>query len=254
MGGELKGIRGKVDRITANMMARCGDGTVWTIYENDDRSFWRQLRRELVKEGYRSSVLRRHKQLLTQYVEELRQRGILDQVNTEENEVLDEDSHDIMRSDEGDSDIVELEDLEIIEGLPSDSFVATRSRDQIDDDNSAKEVLLGPGHSGNSTAKLISFEEPATEFSSPGCGLRVKSVHLEEIVDEDFLPSTHPNCFTSNESIPVLQRGTSERVTVHSSSITQTTSPVTMNAVSKQPNQEREFPMRDFHSWLVRVE
>jgi hypothetical protein len=78
MGGELKGIRGKVDRIAANMIVRSGNGTVWTSYENDDRSFWRQLLRELIKEGYCSPLLRRHKRLLTEYVEELGQRGILD--------------------------------------------------------------------------------------------------------------------------------------------------------------------------------
>jgi len=33
--------------------------------------FWRQLRRELVREGYRSSVLHKHKGLLKDYVEEL---------------------------------------------------------------------------------------------------------------------------------------------------------------------------------------
>jgi hypothetical protein len=61
VGGHLVGIRGKVNWIAANMTARTGDGTVRTSYENNDRSFWRQLRRELVKEGYRSSVLRKHK-------------------------------------------------------------------------------------------------------------------------------------------------------------------------------------------------
>jgi hypothetical protein len=71
MGGDLHGIRGKVNWIAANMTARSGDGTVWTSYENDDKSFWRQLRRELVREGYRSSVLHKHKGLLKDYVEEL---------------------------------------------------------------------------------------------------------------------------------------------------------------------------------------
>jgi hypothetical protein len=86
LGGSLEGIRVKVDWIAANMTARSGNGTVWTSYENDDREFWRQLRRELVKEGYRSSVLHRHKGLLKSYVAELGQRGIFDQVDEEEDD------------------------------------------------------------------------------------------------------------------------------------------------------------------------
>jgi hypothetical protein len=91
VGGDLEGIRGKVDWIAANMTARTGDGTVWTSYENDDRSFWRQLRRELVKEGYHSSVLHKHKGLLKDYVEELGRRGVFDQIDSGEDEELEED-------------------------------------------------------------------------------------------------------------------------------------------------------------------
>jgi hypothetical protein len=90
MGGDLHGIRGKVNWIAANMTARSGDGTVWTSYENDDKSFWRQLRRELVREGYRSSVLHKHKGLLKDYVEELGRRGAFDQVDSEKSEDEDE--------------------------------------------------------------------------------------------------------------------------------------------------------------------
>jgi hypothetical protein len=91
IGGDLHGIRGKVNWIAANMTARSGDGTVWTSYENDDKSFWRQLRRELVKEGYRSSVLHKYKGLLKDYVEELGRRGAFDQVDSEKSEDEDED-------------------------------------------------------------------------------------------------------------------------------------------------------------------
>jgi len=79
VGGDLEGIRGKVDWIAANMTARTGDGTVWTSYEDDDRGFWRELRRGLVNEGYRSSILRKHKHLIKEYVKELGNRGVFDQ-------------------------------------------------------------------------------------------------------------------------------------------------------------------------------
>jgi hypothetical protein len=115
MGGDLQGIRGKVDRIAANMTARSGDGTVWTSYENDDKSFWRQLRRELVREGYRSSVLHKHKGLLKDYVEELGRRGVFNQVDSEdseENEEEDEDSPRDVESEENASDVTESEGSE----------------------------------------------------------------------------------------------------------------------------------------------
>jgi hypothetical protein len=135
VGGDLQGIRGKVDWIAANMTARTGDGTVWTSYENDDRSFWRQLRRELVKEGYHSSVLHKHKGLLKDYVEELGRRGVFDQISSEEDEepeeneeseeyeeseedeeqeaeVLQDDGQESIGSEEEEADIVELEGSE----------------------------------------------------------------------------------------------------------------------------------------------
>jgi hypothetical protein len=77
--GDLEGIREKVDWIAANITARSGDGTVWTSYEDDDRAFWRELRRGLVNEGYRSSIIHKHKHLITDYVEELGKRGVFDQ-------------------------------------------------------------------------------------------------------------------------------------------------------------------------------
>ena len=60
------------------MATKSGEGTVWTSYENDDKAFWRELRRGLVKEGYRSSVLHEHKHLIKKYVEELGGRGFFD--------------------------------------------------------------------------------------------------------------------------------------------------------------------------------
>ncbi|TVY58507.1 hypothetical protein LSUE1_G009277, partial [Lachnellula suecica] len=85
VGTDLDGIRGKVDWIAAQMAAKNGDGTVWTSYTNDDRSFWRELRRELVKEG-------NNKRLLKDYVEELGSRGVFDEAS--DDDVADEDDSD----------------------------------------------------------------------------------------------------------------------------------------------------------------
>jgi hypothetical protein len=78
VGGELEGLAGKVDLLVANIASKSSEGTVWTSYEGDDKAFWRELRRGLVKEGYRSSVLHKHKHLIKKYVEELGNRGVFD--------------------------------------------------------------------------------------------------------------------------------------------------------------------------------
>jgi hypothetical protein len=82
VGGELEGLAGKVDLLVANIASKSSEGTVWTSYEDDDKAFWRELRRGLVKEGYRSSVLHKHKHLIKKYVEELGNRGVFDVEDT----------------------------------------------------------------------------------------------------------------------------------------------------------------------------
>jgi hypothetical protein len=77
---QLPGIRESINWIAANMTAGNKDGTVWTTHAEDDKDFWRQLRRELVKEGFPSSSLHKHKRLIKAYVKELGNRGVLDQV------------------------------------------------------------------------------------------------------------------------------------------------------------------------------
>jgi len=93
VGGDLAGVRAKVNWIAANMTAKNGDESVWTSHTNDDKRFWRELRRELINEGYSSSVIHKHKHLLKSYVEELGQRGVFDHETDEEDaEYLNEDS------------------------------------------------------------------------------------------------------------------------------------------------------------------
>lgn len=51
-----------------------------TNYTDDDKNFWRVFRRELVKDVNPSRVIRAHKDLIQDYVRELRSRGILDEL------------------------------------------------------------------------------------------------------------------------------------------------------------------------------
>ncbi|PMD35162.1 hypothetical protein L207DRAFT_637551 [Hyaloscypha variabilis F] len=86
VGGDLAGVRAKVNWIAANMTAKSGDESVWTSHTNDDK-------RLVINEGYSSSVIHKHKHLLKSYVEELGQRGVFDHETDEEDaEDLNEDS------------------------------------------------------------------------------------------------------------------------------------------------------------------
>ncbi|KAH6681685.1 hypothetical protein B0J14DRAFT_468693, partial [Halenospora varia] len=71
---DLRGIGLKVEWATANLAAKASDGTVWTSYEDDDEKVWRSLRRSLIDDGYGSSVIQKHQQLIREYVAELGNR------------------------------------------------------------------------------------------------------------------------------------------------------------------------------------
>jgi hypothetical protein len=76
----LDGICEKVNLVLARLNTTHPDGTVMTNYTNDDMTFWRAFRRELVKEGYSSNVLRGRPEILIKaYVRELGERGVLDE-------------------------------------------------------------------------------------------------------------------------------------------------------------------------------
>ena len=77
--GDLKDIRRAVNGITAQFMSGASkEGSVLTDYAGDDKAVWREFRRELVKEGFSSDVIREHKDTIKAYVQELGSRGILD--------------------------------------------------------------------------------------------------------------------------------------------------------------------------------
>ncbi|KAF4629623.1 hypothetical protein G7Y89_g8521 [Cudoniella acicularis] len=76
---ELDGIRDTIGPIAAQIARQTHDESEWTSYKEDDSGFWRDLRRQLVKKGYGSYVLRKHEHLIKQYLVELGQEGALDQ-------------------------------------------------------------------------------------------------------------------------------------------------------------------------------
>lgn len=57
---QLDMILDKVDTIAARMSQKSG-GSVMSTYSDDDKEVWKDFRRELVAEGFSSSVLQKHK-------------------------------------------------------------------------------------------------------------------------------------------------------------------------------------------------
>jgi hypothetical protein len=77
-GRSLQGIKTSLHWVIANLSRELGEGSVRSSHSNDDKLFWRTLRKELVKEGYDNYTLQKHRRLIKSYVEELVNRGVLD--------------------------------------------------------------------------------------------------------------------------------------------------------------------------------
>ena len=78
-GGDLKETKQAVNGTIAHLIAKDrSEGSVLTAYPDDDKSIWRELRRELVKDGFSSSVIGKHKHLIKAYIGELGARELLD--------------------------------------------------------------------------------------------------------------------------------------------------------------------------------
>ena len=75
-GGDLKAIKIALNSITAQFNAS-RDGSVLTTYSDDDKAVWKEFRRELIYEGFGSSVIEKHKEIIKAYVRELEDRGLL---------------------------------------------------------------------------------------------------------------------------------------------------------------------------------
>jgi hypothetical protein len=126
--GELEGIR----ETAANMTARTGDGTVWTSYKDDDSAFWKKLRRELVKKGYRSSVLSKHERLIREYVEELGRQGVFDQ--------KDDAQADNVNMDDERMEDVKIENAKIEHAKVEGAEATAKEAENVEEDEDAEDL------------------------------------------------------------------------------------------------------------------
>jgi hypothetical protein len=76
-GSELRKMRQSLNWITATLSSR-SEGSVLSTRAGDDKAVWKELRRELDKEGYSSSIIMTHKSTIMDYIKELGDRGVLD--------------------------------------------------------------------------------------------------------------------------------------------------------------------------------
>lgn len=77
-GGQLQTLLKKVDGIAATMGQKAGSRM--TAYDDDDEEVWRQFRRELIREGFSSGELQKHKDVLRRHIKDMNQRGLLDEM------------------------------------------------------------------------------------------------------------------------------------------------------------------------------
>ena len=78
-GGDIKELRIAVNGITARLSSMSNrEGSILTIYEDDDKAVWKEFRKELYREGISSTVIGKHKRLIKAYIKELADRGVLD--------------------------------------------------------------------------------------------------------------------------------------------------------------------------------
>lgn len=72
-------IHGTAARLIANSN---GEGSVLTSYADDDKSVWEEFHKDLYRDGFSSSRLKRHRALIMAYVAELVERGLFDDVHS----------------------------------------------------------------------------------------------------------------------------------------------------------------------------
>jgi hypothetical protein len=76
--GELRGITQSVNMLVAQLNTNSREGSIWTKWSDDDLDFWREFRSRLVKEGYKSRVIKSHEFLIQAYIKELDAKGALE--------------------------------------------------------------------------------------------------------------------------------------------------------------------------------
>lgn len=78
-GSELRQMRESLNWIAVSLSSG-GEGSVLSTHAGDDKVVWKELRRELIEKGYSSSIITTHKSTIMDYIKELGDRGVLDEI------------------------------------------------------------------------------------------------------------------------------------------------------------------------------
>jgi hypothetical protein len=242
-GRSLRGIRKSLHWVIANMSADVGEGSVRSSYANDDKTFWRRLRKELVKEGYDNYTLQKHRRLIKAYVEELVNRGVLDDQGVDNAKYIhtprprlqrvrsnfylqspsriNSDSTSPPQSDQlprsfttnpSFSDDVEMTDV----ATNGDEVIVQTSHPSTFETPQAVEIQLEKSEDSDLSSSTTRIEEvdansdppPGKQHSRPKL---LFAVQIEEVIDEEFLRSRKdefdemPNVEISEPSMDVEQ-------------------------------------------------
>jgi hypothetical protein len=73
----LPEIRESLNWIAAKLSTG-NEGSILTSYDGDDKGVWKELRRELILEGFASPRIRQYKAMIMDYIKEVGERGLLD--------------------------------------------------------------------------------------------------------------------------------------------------------------------------------
>jgi len=224
-GRSLRGIRTSLHWVIANLSAEVGEGSVRSSYANDDKVFWRTLRKELVKEGYDNYELQKHRRLIKAYVEELVNRGVLDDQGTDSTRHIPRprlhkvrsnfylqgpsridtwsppppETHRLSPSPSmslnispsvSDADDVEMADVSTNEDDSDDMVLEDTPSPTFDTRQSPPPQVYNSEDSDLSSSTLIEEVDhhPDPTSSKQDASPKIFAVQIEEVIDEEFVP------------------------------------------------------------------
>ena len=86
-GGVLKAIKTAVEGITTHIVSKSTyEGSILTTYADDDKAVWREFRRKLIGGGFLSADVEKYMPKITAYVQDPRDRGLLNDEHVTESQ------------------------------------------------------------------------------------------------------------------------------------------------------------------------
>jgi hypothetical protein len=204
-GEELREIKHSLHWVTASMQANShGEESVLTSYAGYENAVWKAFRRELIKEGFSSSVLEKHRKTIKGYVMELEHRGALDEMPDEPDPGI--GSCTCAESEDGpEFEVTTIKP--IIEG-DSDNHDNNADIDEPEDLSPSTSVdppIIDDGPADDESCSDQGAETPTPQPESVAMEIRFTTslkayqASAEDVDDEDLFPGAHPNCWIASD-------------------------------------------------------